>query len=92
MPRVSKERAAVADSLKSRLLQLQWVRNAFYAFESALNVHPMSRGNEEIQVAEWNATTLWRSSFGWLGDHALFFAEDVLGGQFFFLGRGRRSL
>jgi len=62
---------------------LLWQRNGFYAFESALHVFPACSHPEDlICLSEWNLASCWRSSYNSLADGALFFGEDVFGGQF----------
>ncbi|MBC3842137.1 SMI1/KNR4 family protein [Streptacidiphilus sp. 4-A2] len=62
-------------------------RNGFYAFESALHVFPS--GGPSLpgrSLEEWNEPRLWIDSYGELISPALFFAEDVFGGQFSIAG------
>ncbi|MFG2935181.1 hypothetical protein [Streptomyces sp. NPDC048282] len=58
-------------------------RNGFYAFESALHVFPVGgAGLPGRSLQEWNDHNLWINSYGGLISRALFFAEDIFGGQF----------
>jgi hypothetical protein len=56
-------------------------RNGFFAFESALHLLPLGRG-EGMDLETWNSPDLWRREFGDRADGFLFFAEDLFGGQF----------
>lgn len=67
----------------AELAELLRERNGFYAFESALHVFASGEpGAGGGSLEEWNAADGWRAAFGGLADGFLFFAEDVLGGQF----------
>src|SRR3954468_15350144 len=56
---------------------------AFYAFESALHIFPSGPPRlPGYSLQEWNSPNLWRASYGRLLPDALFFAEDLFGGQF----------
>jgi hypothetical protein len=69
-------------SAGSELINLLRIKNGFYAFESALLLRPLSNQNHPLGIKEWNAPELWRDEYSVpLGD-ALFFAEDIFGGQF----------
>lgn len=57
-------------------------RNGFYGFESALHVFPLETDGEEIGVIDWNDNKLWIDCYDDLARNAIFFAEDVFGGQF----------
>jgi len=57
-------------------------RNGFFAFESALHVFPGAPSAVSFDVAQWNASELWRSEYHGLAEDCFFFAEDVFGGQF----------
>lgn len=57
-------------------------RNGFYGFGSALHVLPWETTESETGVLDWNAPSLWISSYKGMADGALFFAEDIFGGQF----------
>lgn len=88
---------ALGDGPAPRLRQLadagdEWCEllnhvNGFYAFESALHVFP-SGTTERMSVERWNKRNLWRQNYEDLADGLLFFAEDVLGGQFAFAEDG----
>lgn len=69
-------------SLSSELDALLHVRNGFYGFESALHVFPYKTAGEEIGLLDWNKHSLWISSYEGMAIGALYFAEDVFGGQF----------
>jgi len=64
------------------LAELLWIKNGFYAFESALLVRPLSHRGKPLGIIEWNAPGLWKSEYGGSLDGFLCFAEDVFGGQF----------
>ncbi|WP_312190915.1 SMI1/KNR4 family protein [Leclercia sp.] len=57
-------------------------RNGFYGFESALHVFPFETVGEEIGVVAWNDNRLWIDCYDDFARNAIFFAEDVFGGQF----------
>lgn len=57
-------------------------KNGFYGFESALHVFPWESTDSETGVLDWNRESLWISSYDGMADGALFFAEDIFGGQF----------
>jgi hypothetical protein len=54
----------------------------FYAYESALLVRPLHHKNSPLGLLEWNAPTLWKAEYVETLSNALFFAEDVFGGQY----------
>ncbi|WNM35439.1 hypothetical protein RKE30_36300 [Streptomyces sp. Li-HN-5-11] len=56
--------------------------NGFYAFESALHVFPVNSTGPSAGLQEWNASGLWRDTYGDMANEYLFFAEDIFGGQF----------
>lgn len=64
------------------LINLLNKRNGFYCFESALHVFPVETDGEEIGLIDWNDKGLWIECYDDLARNALFFAEDVSGGQF----------
>jgi hypothetical protein len=80
-PRLSEECAALAGPLADDLLALLSVKNGFYAFESALLVFPADPEHDR-GLERWNSRDVWRDEYGSLADGCLFFAMDVLGGQF----------
>jgi hypothetical protein len=67
-----------------QLFELLFHKNGFHAFESALHVFPSgSPGAPGWSLEEWNDRRMWIGSYGELVPQgALFFAEDVFGGQF----------
>lgn len=73
---------AVPASLRRMLAQ----RNGFYAFEAALHVLPAGEAAGVMDLASWNAPTLFRGHYGDLAGGYVFFAEDIFGGQFAFAG------
>jgi hypothetical protein len=64
------------------LINLLNKRNGFYGFESALHVFPVETDGEEIGLIDWNDNSLWIDCYDDLARNAIFFAEDVFGGQF----------
>ena len=64
------------------LINLLNKRNGFYGFESALHVFSVETDGEEIGLIDWNDKGLWIECYDDLARNALFFAEDVFGGQF----------
>ncbi len=68
--------------LVNDLINLLNKRNGFYGFESALHVFPVETVGEEIGVIAWNDNRLWIDCYDDLARNAIFFAEDVFGGQF----------
>lgn len=69
-------------SLGSELTELLYRKNGFYCFESSLLIRPLRSAGKPLGIIEWNDPSLWRSTYDTdLGD-ALFFAEDLFGGQF----------
>lgn len=57
-------------------------KNGFYGFESALHVFPFETVGNDIGVLDWNESGLWIDFYDDLARDAIFFAEDVFGGQF----------
>ncbi|CNK48988.1 hypothetical protein [Yersinia intermedia] len=68
--------------LVNELLILLGKKNGFYAFESALHIFPFETTGEHIGIVDWNKTNLWIDSYDDLARDAVFFAEDIFGGQF----------
>ncbi len=64
------------------LINLLNKRNGFYGFESALHVFSVETDGEEIGLIDWNDNSLWIDCYDDLARNAIFFAEDVFGGQF----------
>ena len=72
--------------LGPELLRMLERKNGFYAFESSLHVFPLTSDIVNgSTLDEWNSDTLWRNDYGDLTKGLLFFAEDILQGQFFVL-------
>jgi hypothetical protein len=57
-------------------------KNGFHAFLSALLLFPLEESPSDRDLAGWNRNELWKSDYGDLMGPALFFAEDLFGGQF----------
>lgn len=76
-PRTLLEEYALGGELYSMLSAL----NGFFTFESALHVFPLGTG-EGMDLEVWNSASLWRSEYGGMADHLLFFSEDCFGHQF----------
>jgi hypothetical protein len=69
-------------TLGNQLMGMLRSKNGFFAYESALLVRPLRRSQSPLGILEWNAPERWKIEFSIdLGD-ALFFAEDVFGGQY----------
>ncbi|MEN3755070.1 hypothetical protein A9B99_22735 [Mangrovibacter phragmitis] len=85
---LSKEKSVVDcqslfnSSISKELDSLLKQRNGFYGFESSLHVFPYDTTDSEIGLKDWNKKELWINSYEDLATDALFFAEDVFGGQF----------
>lgn len=65
-----------------QLKEMLAAKNGFYGFESALHIFPYESINEEVGLLDWNEKSLWISSYKDMALGALYFAEDVFGGQF----------
>jgi hypothetical protein len=72
----------LAGPVGAGLISLLQAKNGFYAFESALHVFSTQPRGSEISLAEWNAPELWIDAYKGLANDAVFFAEDIFGGQF----------
>lgn len=75
------------------LVNLLMRKNAFTAFESAMEVYGVhgSRG-DSVELISWNfAPEAWRHSFSGLSDDWLFFAQDIYGMQFALQRSGKVS-
>lgn len=72
----------LAGLLGTELLELLWIRNGFYAFESALHVFPVATSGAIVSLDGWNSLESWRWDYGDLTRDCLFFAQDLVGGQF----------
>ncbi|WP_208457844.1 NucA/NucB deoxyribonuclease domain-containing protein [Burkholderia sp. BCC0405] len=77
-----REELGMIGAVSKDLLALLERKNGFYAFESALHVLPSHSIGDEIGVVEWNAPDLWVGAYQDLAEGAVFFAEDIFGGQF----------
>lgn len=66
----------------SGLFELLRFRNGFFAFGGALHVFPWGKAEGYVDIEAWNDKDLWRFEYKGLDDNALYFAEDVFGGQF----------
>lgn len=73
--------------LGDELTELLEARNGFYAYESALLVRPFQSTQTPLGILEWNSTGLWKGQYGEDASDALFFADDVFGGQFCIRGK-----
>lgn len=69
-------------SLINVLIELLSKRNGFYGFESALHVFPFESTDLEIGLLDWNKHPLWIDDYKDLAKDAVYFAEDIFGGQF----------
>lgn len=70
------------------LLEMLSLRNGWYAFESALHVFPLGKGDDILDLESWNSSFLWRNEFGSLAQGCFFFSQDVFGVQFCFKAGG----
>lgn len=68
--------------LAQELRDLLTKRNGFYGFESALHVYPWETTDSETGLLDWNDASLWIAAYDGMANNALFFAEDIFGGQF----------
>ena len=68
----------IGDDLAEMLKQ----RNGFFAYESALLVRPLRNDGNPCGLLEWNEPGRWRFEYSDSLADALFFAEDVFGGQY----------
>jgi hypothetical protein len=69
-------------TLGQELAEMLNLKNGFYAYEAALLVRPLQNVRVPIGVLEWNAQGLWKAEYIENLSDALFFAEDVFGGQY----------
>jgi hypothetical protein len=60
-PRLTEECSELAGTLTGDLLGLPWMRNEFFAFDSALHVIPVASEVGVLGLARWNAESRWRS-------------------------------
>jgi hypothetical protein len=72
----------LAGPVSDGLISLLQRKNGFYAFESALHIFSTQPCSSEISLTEWNAPDLWKDAYQGLAKDAIFFAEDIFGGQF----------
>ena len=68
--------------IAAQLDELLREKNGFYGFESALHVFPYETTDKEIGLLDWNEKELWISAYEDMALDALYFAEDIFGGQF----------
>jgi hypothetical protein len=59
-------------------------KDGFFAFESALEVFPLSRSHKSYSLGEWNDENGWISFYQELRPAGIFFAHNVFGDQFLF--------
>lgn len=64
------------------LREVLMARNGFFAFESALEVFPLTSCRGSYSFQEWNADSLWRRCYAHLAPKPTCFAQDAFGGQF----------
>ncbi|MFZ5635877.1 MAG: SMI1/KNR4 family protein [Pseudomonadota bacterium] len=81
-PTLSARTMSLGGMRAKELLELLSKRNGFYAFEGALHVFPVSVLGPAIGIEQWNDAGLWRGDYPEISEEALFFAEDIFGGQF----------
>ncbi|KVO10960.1 hypothetical protein WL30_27155 [Burkholderia ubonensis] len=82
MPKMDEAFLSMVGESSKDLLALLERKNGFYAFESALHVFPSQSVGDEIGLVEWNAPDLWVDEYQGMAVGAVFFAEDIFGGQF----------
>jgi hypothetical protein len=70
------------EPLSGQLAFLLRMKNGFYLFESALHIFPSESTKTEIGLKDWNKNDLWIDSYKGMATKAVFFAEDIFGGQF----------
>ncbi len=70
------------EELGRQLVEMLSRKNGFYAFESALLVRPLWRGESPLGVMEWNSPPVWKGEYHEDFGAVLFFAEDIFGCQF----------
>jgi hypothetical protein len=78
------ENGAIDSSIPSDLMNLLTLRNGFFAFESALEVFPLSDSELSYTVSKWNEEGNWRKCYHDLMPDGICFAQDVFGGQFIY--------
>lgn len=81
-PMFTPELKALAGDRGHELLSLLQEKNGFFAFESSLRVFSTVKSSQSLSLAEWNSESLWRDEYGIYAKDAIFFAEDIFGGQF----------
>ena len=69
-------------TLGKELAEMLTLKNGFYAYESALLVRPLCNDRAPLGILEWNSPKLWTAEYTENLGNALFFAEDVFGGQY----------
>lgn len=74
--------AAYKSPLVDELISLLNCKNGFYCFESALHVFSCETVGDDFGIIDWNNNGLWIDSYDDMARNALYFAEDVFGGQF----------
>lgn len=82
VPRQDENSLDTVDEKVGDLVALLGEKNGFYAFESALHVFPYRSFDVEMGLLEWNASGLWVNEYRGMASEAVFFAEDIFGGQF----------
>jgi len=70
------------ESVGKELEGMLRLKNGFYAYESALLVRPFRNASAPLGLVEWNSPQLWKANYAEELSNALFFAEDVFGGQY----------
>jgi len=78
---------AIGAEASRRLAPLLQQKNGFYAFYASLHLLPFSTATE-LDLVAWNRRDGWRKFYGGLDRDAVFFAQDLFGGQFALLGDG----
>lgn len=74
-----------SDDIPIQLMKLLRRKNGFFAFESALEVFPLTSSDISYTLEEWNQGSLWRDAYEPSGLKGVCFAQDIFGGQFVLL-------
>ncbi len=61
--------------------------NGFFAFESALEIFPISGNNHGYPIDKWNEAGCWKHCYRQLAPDGICFAQDVFGFQFIYHDR-----
>ena len=70
------------ENIFPEILPVVKLKNGFCAFESALQLRPISSNKELYGLLDWNADGLWKKEYGNFSANVLCFASDIFGNQF----------